>query len=78
MKKYIVKIDDNFIKYTSKFGPFYGNIVITKEEKEARLFSREKDAKSLVSTINYRLRTFEFDKKKFPNVKEISYKEITL
>ena len=78
MKKYIVKIDDNFIKYTSKFGPFYGNIVTTQNEKEARLFSRERDAKTLVSTINYRLRTFEFDKEKFPNVKLVSYKEIIL
>lgn len=78
MEKYIVVIDDNFIKHTSKFGPFYGSIITTANESEARLFTREVDAKKLVSVIRYRINTYTRDKKKFPNFKNCMVRTIKI
>ena len=78
MKKYIVKLDNSYIKHTSKFGPFYGSIVTTDNKAEARLFSRERDAKELQLTILYRINKYIKDNSKFGHIKNISIEVMTL
>lgn len=70
MKKFIVIIDNSYVKHTSRFRPFYGSIVTTNNKSEARLFTRERDAKTCASVVAYRINTYEHEKKKFPNFKK--------
>lgn len=75
MSKFVVRVDDKYVKHTSRFGPFYGSMVLTDNEQEARLFTRETDARRLVGTIRMRLNSYEHERRKFPNVQSITYEE---
>lgn len=63
---YIVTIrkDKKYIKRTSKFGAFHGSIVTTANRAEARIWTREKDARRAAHTYNWRTYTYPRDKEK--------------
>ena len=57
--KYRIKTNKGWIKRTSQFGQFHGNIVLTNDPSDALLFTREKDAKTRAAVA--RARTKEAD-----------------
>ena len=60
---YTIQINDNqYIKYTSKFGPFYGSIVLTNKKEEAIRFSKEKDAVTRKDVYLWRIKSYTRDK----------------
>lgn len=71
MTKFIVILSDSkgqlqkYIKYTCKFGPFHGRIVLTPNQQEARMFTREKDAKRVANVFNIRTVAYREDKERF-------------
>jgi len=60
---YIITDGKRYVKHTSKFGPFYGRIVLTLYRREAHLFTREGDAKERVVTLMYRTTRYPEDKR---------------
>ena len=72
MKKYIVRVNDYYIKHTSCFGCWYGEVVLTKNIKEAKLWTREIDARSRKNTLLYRYKTFDFERNKLKKIYHIN------
>ena len=70
--KYIIKVNDYYIKYTSNFGHFHGSAVLTKNKREAKMWTREKDALYKLRIVRYRYRIFEHEKKRFNKMYGIS------
>lgn len=78
MSKFIIKLDNDFIKHTSKFGPFYGSIIITSNKNEARLFSRKRDAIKLIQVLKWRIDTYDRDSTKLGHYKNITHDKIEI
>ena len=56
---------ERFIKRTSFFGYFHGNIVLTAEMADAFRFTRKRDAESREQVFRWRIAEYDFDEKKF-------------
>lgn len=53
---YIVKTNKGYIKRTSQFGPFHGNIVLTQDRDDALRFSKAGDAAARAIVAEWRTR----------------------
>lgn len=73
---FIVKTNKGYVKRTAKFGPFYGNIVLTENKDDALRFSKQADAETRASVVEWRTRIADpsatrwdnnegYDRKKF-------------
>lgn len=63
---FIIKIGNDYLKYTAHFGRFYGNMPLpTKNIEDARRFTYEKDAIRLAKCIIFRILNYDRDRRKW-------------
>ena len=53
---FIVKTSKGYIKRTSNFGAFHGNVVLTDDVQEAFRFTRQSDAENRAGVLRWRTR----------------------
>ncbi len=66
---FIVQIGDrHFVKRTARFGPFHGRVVCTDQKHEARVWTREKDARKAGRVVGYHRRQLQsmYERKPLP------------
>lgn len=82
IEKYVIKVNNHYVKHTVNFGCFHGRIVLTKNIRESKMYTRKKDAIYKASIVTWRYRQLNYVKERFekiykidnlPKVKVISY-----
>lgn len=53
---FVIKTEKGYVKRTSNFGMFHGNVVLTNDEAEAFRFTRMKDAIQRADVLVHRTR----------------------
>lgn len=62
-KKYIIRVnDDYYIKYSDSSRPYGGSISLTKDIKQAKLYTREEHAINKGEVLIHRYICYESDK----------------